>query len=1017
MYYYEGSVLPIEWTDQHGCGGNSKVNCEIVLQYACEDTLDPLEDDFLPWVQNKAEVGSAYRGKQHFRAGDYIASPRDGVPRDALDAATDTIPDNELTAIPSSVNNRRYGMHESYDHYQLCQRTERNKGLYTADQRIRRHDKRGTRQNPGGNRRGLECPEERDYYPWWHPSPWVDIAVLTDSANNDGCMSNNVTKCSKRCQYYMENTMNYHKKGYCDVDHATSTVSMKLNDIKWRQRKWYNNNESCVLAGYKWYEISHSDVLNLGDSSFTCAKTQYSRTNQLGNAASGTPVVSQSNTTTPPMLKLKADQGLNANRFLWTIPSLPTAVDPSTHVNVANAYKSCTLRIRYNITSADFPAWPEEANQPGFPQMADYRNNSKTENDPNTPLHQDPYVYMGPGGNDQKEDIFLSLAINTNQYARTFQDRSYVFSIKPLPTTDSPMNHATDAPRVNIDAIKDALRNGGKIYNVGLRGKRGNIVQTFPSVEYDFMPSALALNTNDMIHFQWTGSDYNPRRGCNNGEGGPPDLNNYVTSSRNNARADRTNLVFTHHMGNNVPRSYQGYNMSLQQYLSYAQKTTLSKEAILGFAPCATEGSSSEEQEECYEIVRRLAHLNQQRDGLSLTLRQGKECLSEQALELIRNTNERETHPLNCAKLNAKPFPYFDAGIMFLRKVGWYPFMSTRNNNFSNRQQIGVLCVGNETVTCPVDSTTGVLQDENPLTVRTTSTSSMQEEISSPTTTGLCEDTQGPNSNAVVSCIDTSTNNPNAEEAGIVDVETIAIQEGDNDNTGDGQMLGCDVVYIIPTDIVEDNVSIAVGLLFVGLFTSWLAYYLYNRYNRKDENVSAFRNENSWQSQPIDVGPSNRRPMSFSAMFTRQNPAYSQPQQMDQPLPSYPNSQYSPQAGTDLPRAQGAFSGVQGAPALNAGRDQRPLSSPRGGDKKSTRFAATGAGVSPPVPPTSSIPMVQGAYVNGNTSAYSQQQGGGGGGGGAVNFNRMSSPRAMEFAQARTQVKKPIKMAKASDMI
>ena len=41
MYYYEGSVLPIEWTNQHGCGGNSKVSCEIVLQYACEDTLDP----------------------------------------------------------------------------------------------------------------------------------------------------------------------------------------------------------------------------------------------------------------------------------------------------------------------------------------------------------------------------------------------------------------------------------------------------------------------------------------------------------------------------------------------------------------------------------------------------------------------------------------------------------------------------------------------------------------------------------------------------------------------------------------------------------------------------------------------------------------------------------------------------------------------------------------------------------------------------------------------------------------
>jgi hypothetical protein len=41
MYYYENSILPIEFTEQHGCGGNAKVNCEIILQYACEDTLDP----------------------------------------------------------------------------------------------------------------------------------------------------------------------------------------------------------------------------------------------------------------------------------------------------------------------------------------------------------------------------------------------------------------------------------------------------------------------------------------------------------------------------------------------------------------------------------------------------------------------------------------------------------------------------------------------------------------------------------------------------------------------------------------------------------------------------------------------------------------------------------------------------------------------------------------------------------------------------------------------------------------
>ena len=46
-------------------------------------------------------------------------------------------------------------MHESYDFYQLCQRTSRNLGLYTADQVVNRRDQRGTRQNPNGNRNGI----------------------------------------------------------------------------------------------------------------------------------------------------------------------------------------------------------------------------------------------------------------------------------------------------------------------------------------------------------------------------------------------------------------------------------------------------------------------------------------------------------------------------------------------------------------------------------------------------------------------------------------------------------------------------------------------------------------------------------------------------------------------------------------------------------------------------------------------------------------------------------------------
>lgn len=185
-------------------------------------------DNFWPWVNNKAEPTTTYYGTQHFRSDSHIAAPRDGVPINSDDAATDTINDDELSAIPNTpgkyiallftknhqccksfpVTNtvcscgfllfslvfffslhltitlatRRYGMHESYDQYQLCQRTERNRGLYTADQRVNRNDQRGTRQNPNGNRRGLECPEERDYYPWWHPSPWIgtDVVLLIE---------------------------------------------------------------------------------------------------------------------------------------------------------------------------------------------------------------------------------------------------------------------------------------------------------------------------------------------------------------------------------------------------------------------------------------------------------------------------------------------------------------------------------------------------------------------------------------------------------------------------------------------------------------------------------------------------------------------------------------------------------------------------------------------------------------------------------------------------------------------
>lgn len=498
MYYYVGSTLQIEWTNQHSCNSPNS-QCEIVIQYMCQDVAPGL---------------------------------RDGTPNNANDDATERIDAN-------TKDDPRYGSHETYEYYQKCQTRDRNRRLYIADRNIGSKAV-NTRQNNGGTRYGWECPEERDYYPYWHPTPWKDIAVFT----------NNVT----RCTFYQTQSQNVAEKGEC-----------------WSKEKEYqqfNNENECIARGHEWTKVKPWNI-----PPPECLQSAYSRDNHLGNGVDG-----------------------NFLNYNWTIPD--------------DVHEACVIRLRYNISTGDVDWW------------ADADLNGK-----NSPIIQDKIVDIG-----LKQP--LQMALNTDQYGRTFQDRSYVFSIKKRPA-DIPEN--------------------AKIWNLNIRGKRGNIVQTYPSVEYDFVPSYLVVNAKtDYVHIQWVGSDYNPDRQNNNGEGGPKDIVN-----NNAVRADRNNLIqLDWDADANVPRHVNQSSMFL-----------------------------TEEGKPDLALIAKLAFMD-------LPIEDTNRCLTQEQL-LARNNNnagEAEKDSLNCMKING-PTPYFDAGLIKMRASGTFYFFSSRNNNFSNRSQKGVMVV------------------------------------------------------------------------------------------------------------------------------------------------------------------------------------------------------------------------------------------------------------------------------------------------------------------------------------
>jgi hypothetical protein len=510
-------------------------NCNLVLQYMC-GTKDTVRDGYgatqTETTQNTPpDTAGSVEYQRKTAAGEYV-----------------------------------YGLHEPFEFYQNCRTRFRNKGLYTANKAVSnrmdsiipgqiRNDGDGataSRQNQNGNNRrttpsqnggrnhGYECPEERDYYPYWHATPWKDIAILTSD--------------TFRCPYYARESQNVQERWECTD-------------------KIQNNENTCnAIGNAQWVRVAPHGI-----PAPECLPAPWNRDNHLGNGLDG-----------------------HASRYNWTIPD--------------DVNEACVLRLRYNISTRD-------GDKDYWDLLSGDSGKLKA------PVSDDPRPFISGNRDTTVEEVngydtpatpsniwMLEMNINTNQFGRTFQDRSHTFEIR----------------------ARTGVAPGARIFNLNVRGKRGNIVETYPGTEYDFVPTSLFVKSNDYVHIQWTGCDNNPDR-QNNGNG--------------EKATDRSNILPLKgdKAGSNLP-----YSLNETTMYTLFDFPTMQNLAWLGQQECET-----------YEQIKNRVGQN--------------------------NNNGRDNDRKNCGTLNgvldAKGVrtPYFDGGLVKIGGTGSFHYMSSRNNDFSNR--------------------------------------------------------------------------------------------------------------------------------------------------------------------------------------------------------------------------------------------------------------------------------------------------------------------------------------------
>jgi len=472
MMYVEGSMLRETHTAQHGCG-NGMNNCNIVIQMGCD-------------THAAFQAGNPNNQLNFNSLPDRAMGTRMMIHNGGNTNTPDAPNGGNIQAAYNANNGNERGRHESEEFYEYCQQRGREEGYFTADQKLKGNNQVNTRQNPNGNRSGLECPEERDYFPWPYPSPFIDLAW---KGNDVEYCKTNIAPFSQRVS----------PKSTC-----TGGGNNPANSIPNDDQRATRTKEECEAKNGVWHSTTPAEAFTTEWAEQFCQAQAFSQVNHLGNV-DGTSKGGQMDNTEIWLPKA-------AQLEEWGCHKYTEQVNGQTQ-----SFYGAMLRMRYNISTMDYD-----------PYLTDSTFNNDPENGVISPVQQNPTVDVGAYMQG------LQLAINTAQTGRGFEDRSHKFYIVESQQTPGSGN------------LQFAENN---ILNVNVRGKRGNIVQTFPAVEYDFEPNDIVLVAGQCMHLQWAGSNtHNNGNPAGDGQAGD--------AGEGRGGSDRSNLMEMQSLRQSYPMTY-----------------------------------------------------------------------------------------------------------------------------------------------------------------------------------------------------------------------------------------------------------------------------------------------------------------------------------------------------------------------------------------------------------------------------------------------------------------------------